>query len=265
MKVKVVSDLHLECCEQGHGVPDLGEGDVLILGGDILCARHFKTNGKLHQVYNDFLQKCADNFDYVLYIAGNHEAYGYNYEGTWNVLKEQMPVGAHLLENDYVEIDDWIFIGSTFWTDFHNENPLEMMEAGRLMNDYKTIRITFNYRKMNPNDTLGFHKESKKYLTKKLEYFKDKKVWVLTHHGPSYQSVHKKYRTETINGAYVSDLDDLILSHPQIKYWSHGHTHESMDYMISDCRVVCNPRGYYNGHNNEGLNLDFNPNFEVEL
>jgi len=265
MKVKVVSDLHLECCEQGHGVPDLGEGDVLILGGDILCARHFKTNGKLRQVYNDFLQKCADNFDYVLYIAGNHEAYGYNYEGTWNVLKEQMPVGVHLLENDYVEIGDWIFIGSTFWTDFHNENPLEMMEAGHLMNDYKTIRITSNYRKMNPNDTLGFHKESKKYLTKKLEQFKDKNVWVLTHHGPSYQSVHKKYRTETINGAYVSDLDDLILSHPQIKYWSHGHTHESMDYMISDCRVVCNPRGYYNGYNNEGLNLDFNPNFEVEL
>jgi hypothetical protein len=265
MKVKVVSDLHLECCEQGHGVPDLGEGDVLILGGDILCARHFKTNGKLHQVYNDFLQKCADNFDYVLYIAGNHEAYGYNYEGTWNVLKEQMPVGVHLLENDYVEIGDWIFIGSTFWTDFHNENPLEMMEAGRLMNDYKTIRITSNYRKMNPNDTLGFHKESKKYLTKKLEQFKDKKVWVLTHHGPSYQSVHPKYRTETINGAYVSDLDDLILNHPQIKYWHHGHTHTSFDYKIGDCRVVCNPRGYYNGYNNEGLNLDFNPNFEVEL
>jgi hypothetical protein len=41
-KIKVVSDLHLECCEHGHGIPDLGEGEVLILGGDILCARHFK-------------------------------------------------------------------------------------------------------------------------------------------------------------------------------------------------------------------------------
>ena len=51
MKVKVVSDLHLEMCEQGHGVPDLGEGEVLILGGDILCARHFKTNGKPAQYF----------------------------------------------------------------------------------------------------------------------------------------------------------------------------------------------------------------------
>ena len=266
MKVKVVSDLHLEMCEDGNGVPDLGEGNVLILGGDILCARHFKTNGKLHEVYDNFLKKCADNFDYTLYIAGNHEAYGYNYEGSWNVLKEQMPVGIHLLENAYVVIGDWIFIGSTFWTDFRNENPLEMMEAAQCMNDYKTIRITPKYRKMNPDDTLGFHKESKRYLTEKLKQFKDKNIWVLTHHAPSYQSVHEVYKSSGIaNGAYVSDLDDFILEHPQIKYWSHGHTHTSFDYQIGDCRVICNPRGYYNGYNNAGLNLDFDPNFEVEL
>ena len=265
MKVKVVSDLHLEMCEQGHGVPDLGEGEVLILGGDILCARHFKTNGKLRQVYDEFLQKCVENFDEVIYIAGNHEAYGYNYESTWDVLAENLAKQIHLLENDYVKIKDWIFLGCTLWTDFRNENPLEMMEAGRLMNDYKTIRITSNYRKMNPDDTLKFHKKSKQFLSEKLNQFSDHKIWVLTHHGPSYQSVHPKYRTETINGAYVSDLDDFILNHPQIKYWSHGHTHESMDYMICDCRVICNPRGYYNGYNTQGLNLDFDPNFEVEL
>jgi hypothetical protein len=98
MKIKVVSDLHLESCEYGHGVPDLGGGEVLILGGDILCARHFKKDGNLKKVYNDFLKKCVDNFDWVLYIAGNHEAYGYNYEGTWNVLKENLPKGIHLME-----------------------------------------------------------------------------------------------------------------------------------------------------------------------
>jgi hypothetical protein len=69
------------------------------------------------------------NFDDTLYIAGNHEPYGYNCGGTWNVLKEQMPVGIHLLENDYVKIKDWVFLGATLWTDFRNENALEMMEA----------------------------------------------------------------------------------------------------------------------------------------
>ena len=266
MKIKVVSDLHLECCEHGHGVPDLGEGDVLILGGDILCARHFKKNGPLHKVYDDFLQKCVTNFDEVLYLAGNHEAYGYNYEGTWDVLAEHLPKEIHLLENDYVKIKDWVFLGATLWTDFRNENALEMMEAAQCMNDYKVIRIGSNYRKMNPDDTLKFHKKSKLFLQQKLQEFKDTKTWVLTHHGPSYQSVHPKYRSAGIaNGAYVSNLDDLILNNPQVKCWSHGHTHESLDYKIGDCRVVCNPRGYYNGYNNADLNINFDPNFEVEL
>jgi hypothetical protein len=266
MKVKVVSDLHLECCEHGHGVPDLGEGEVLILGGDILCARHLKKDGKLRKVYKDFLKKCSDNFAWVLYIAGNHEAYGYNYEGTWDVLKENLPEGIHLMEDNVVKIADVNFIGSTFWTDFRNENALEMMEAAQCMNDYKVIRIGSNYRKMNPDDTLKFHKKSKQFLLDQLELLKNQKIWVLTHHAPSYQSVHEKFKRNGIaNGAYVSDLDDLILDHPEIRVWSHGHTHTSFDYKIGDCRVVCNPRGYYNGYNNADLNLDFDPSFEVEL
>lgn len=261
-KVKIVSDLHLECCEQGHGVPDLGEGEVLILGGDILCARHFKKNGNLQQVYKDFLKKCSDNFAWVLYIAGNHEAYGYNFEGTWNVLKENLPEGIHLMEDSVVKISDWNFIGSTFWTDFRDGNALEMMEAAQCMNDYKVIRITSKYRKMNPDDTYGFHQKSKQFLLDQLELLKNQKIWVLTHHAPSYQSVHEIYKSGGIaNGAYVSNLDDLILNYPQIKYWSHGHTHSSFDYKIGECRVICNPRGYFPSQ----VNLDFNSNFEIEI
>jgi hypothetical protein len=134
------------------------------------------------------------------------------------------------------------------------------------MNDYKVIRIGSNYRKLTPDDTLKFHKKSKQFLLDTLPMFKNQKVWVLTHHAPSYQSVHPKYRTAGIaNGAYASDLDDLILDNPQIKCWSHGHTHESMDYMIGGCRVICNPRGYWTGVNSNNLNLNFDPNFEIEI
>jgi hypothetical protein len=88
---------------------------------------------------------------------------------------------------------------------------------------------------------------------------------VLTHHAPSYQSVHPKYRNSGIaNGAYVSDLDDLILDHTSIKYWSHGHTHSSFRYKINECEVICNPRGYF-GHNTSDLNLDFDPNLTIEI
>jgi len=263
--VRVVSDLHLEFCSGGE-VPDLGSGDVLVLGGDILCAKHLKTNGPLRKVYLDFLNKCLKNFDRVLYIAGNHEHYGYNYEGTWVTLRNNLPKGIELLEDSIAEVEDWVFIGSTFWTDFRRENALEMMEAAQRMNDYKAIRITPKYRKMSPDDTLGFHKVSRKFLADKLEECENRKVWVLTHHAPSYQSVHQMYRASGIaNGAYVTDLDEFILAHPQIKVWSHGHTHNSFDYEIGQCRVICNPRGYYTGVNSNNLNHDFNLLFEVIL
>lgn len=265
MKIRVISDIHLEFNEDNQGIPDLGEGDALILGGDILCARHFKKDGPLHKVYDDFLQKCVKNFDEVIYIQGNHEAYGYNYEGTFNVLKEHLPPSIHLLENDFVKIKGWTFLGCTLWTDFRNENALEMMEASLCINDYKVIRIGPNYRKLNPDDTLGFHKKSKQFLIEKLEQFKNDKVWIASHHSPSYQSIHPKYRTERVNGSYASDLDYFILDNPQVKYWSHGHTHSSFQYRINECEVICNPRGYYSGVNSSGLNLNFDPNLTIEI
>jgi hypothetical protein len=56
------------------------------------------------------------------------------------------------------------------------------------------------------------------------------------------------YAHDTImNGGYSSDMDEFIEHRPQIKLWTHGHTHHVFDYMIGETRVVCNPRGYY-GH-----------------
>jgi hypothetical protein len=47
-----------------------------------------------------------------------------------------------------------------------------------------------------------------------------------------------------VNGAYSSDLSEFILDRPQIKVWTHGHTHHEFDYMIGSTRIVCQPRGY---------------------
>lgn len=242
MKINIFSDIHLEHYHACQIFPHIGSGDILILAGDILCARHLKKNGYLKDVYNRFLNDCSKSYDKVLCVKGNHEFYGYNYEGTHKTIEEHLPVNFHLLENETITIGNWNFIGFTFWTDFRNENPLEMMEAKCIVNDYNAIRITSKYRKLNPDDTLAFHKESKKYLLNQLETLKDN-VFVISHHAPSYQSVASEFKTHA-NGAYCSDLDDLILNHSQIKYWIHGHTHTPFDYMIGDCRVICNPVGY---------------------
>jgi hypothetical protein len=58
-------------------------------------------------------------------------------------------------------------------------------------------------------------------------------------------SIHEFYKNEYhVNGAYHSDLSNFILDRPQIKLWTHGHTHHAFDYMLGSCRIVCNPRGY---------------------
>jgi len=256
MKLKLLSDLHLDhyCAGQYF---DPGTGDVLVLAGDILCAKHLKKQGYLADVYKRFLDDCSKNYQKVLYVKGNHEAYGYNYEGTHKTIQEHLPDNFQLMENDTVTIDNWNFIGFTFWTDFRNENPLEMMDAQQYMNDYKAIRITSNFRKMNTNDTLSFHKKSKEYLINQLQELNEN-VFVISHMAPSYQSVAPQFKN-TENGAFVSDLDDLILSYPQIKYWCHGHVHSYFNYNIGGCKILCNPGGY------PGQDTGYNPNLEIEL
>jgi Icc-related predicted phosphoesterase len=64
---------------------------------------------------------------------------------------------------------------------------------------------------------------------------------VLTHHAPHPGSVHERFAGSIINGAFISDLTELV---EQADLWLHGHAHDSFDYRVGRCRVVCNPRGY---------------------
>jgi len=83
------------------------------------------------------------------------------------------------------------------------------------------------------------------YLKLMLEGKHDTKFVVVGHHAPSKLSTHPRYKNEEImNGGYSSDLSAFILNNPQIKLWTHGHTHEDFDYMLGSTRIVCNPRGY---------------------
>lgn len=257
MKVRIFSDIHLEHFIPGQKFP-IGSGDVLILAGDILNAKHFKTNGYLRELYLKFLDDASTNYKDIIYIFGNHEYYGYNYEGALNKIQMNVPTNFHILNNKLITINNWNFIGFTLWTDFRNENPLEMMEAHSYMNDYKSIRIGKNYRKLNPDDTLAMHRHSKNYLLEQLNNYTDN-VFVISHHAPSYQSIPQEFKTSTVNSAYASNLDDLIYSYPQIKYWAHGHTHTKFDYMIGETRIICNPSGY------PVQNTRFDPDFEIIL
>jgi hypothetical protein len=152
------------------------------------------------------------------------------------------------MENDSRTIGDYTFVGCTLWTDMNRGDPITLYHVAGMMNDYRIIRNSdHGFRRLTPEDTALRHRTSMGYIRQIIEGQFDKKFVVVGHMSPSKLSTHPRYADDTImNGAYSSSLDDFIIDHPQIKLWTHGHTHEDFDYMVGSTRIICNPRGYIN-------------------
>ena len=154
------------------------------------------------------------------------------------------------------KIGDVTFVGSTLWTDMNKGDPLTLHAVADMMNDFKIIRHDeLGYTKLRPAHVASRHRKSVEYIRSVMEGKFDEKFVVVGHHSPSKMSTHPRYQHDTLmNGAYSSDLSEFILDHPQIKLWTHGHTHHKFDYMIGSTRIVCNPRGY-DGYEDEAASF----------
>jgi len=191
----------------------------------------------------------------------------------------------HVLDKETLVLDDITFIGGTLWTDMNQEDEETLARMSGMMNDFRCVTnsdrkvhrrvpvykkdengkyITQKVGEINslvedgfkmkaedatfsPVDAVVDHKAMLEYIRLTVEGRWDQKFVVVGHHSPSRQSTHPRYAAEAImNGGYSSRLDNFILDHPQIKLWTHGHTHEDFDYQIGSTRIVCNPRGYIN-------------------
>lgn len=270
MKVALASDIHLE-----FGPIELlnTEGaKVLILSGDICVAKDLFRSENPYGIVEDsasaksikihsFFKKCSEEFENVIYILGNHEHYHGDINESYNILKESLSYlpNVHVLEKESVTIDGYIFFGCTLWTDMNKGDPSTLFGIRSYMNDYRIIKnknvpVYFNDEngkkhsrpgKFLPEDSVEHHKESLKVMKELVTQNPTAKYIFVGHHAPSKLSVKPKYQQDVmVNGAYSSDLSEFILDHPQIKLWTHGHTHDNFDYMIGNTRVVCNPRGY---------------------
>jgi len=234
--------------------------------------------------YQDFFRMCANEFKHVVYVLGNHEHYNFDFKYTASHIKAQLGHLENLtvLDDECVKIDDVFFVGGTMWTDMNKEDPLTLFHMRSAMNDFRCVdnsnrmvyrtvplyeynedgsvkkdengySIPVGHKKKEspskfcPEDAVEAHRKFIDYLKVCTSVLgeSDQKYVVCTHHTPSHRSCHPVYSHDTLmNGGYHSDLEEFILDRPQIKLWTHGHTHEDFDYMIGDTRVVCNPRGY---------------------
>ena len=263
MKIKIVSDLHLEFSD--INITNEEGCDVLILSGDIMIAEDLhkhpevaednivKIDNLSHRQetakrYRNFLKRCSIQFPHVIYIAGNHEFYHGRWKASLDHLREECDKfnNVYFLEMDTKVIDDVTFIGATLWTDCNKGDPLTLHSLPDMMNDFRIIRNDeHGYTRLRPAHIMHRHHQTVSYLKAVLPDMRDRKVVIVGHHAPTTMSTHPRYQTDHLmNGGYRSDLSEFILDHPQIKLWTHGHTHDPFDYMVGSTRVVCNPRGY---------------------
>lgn len=248
MKIQVLSDLHIEF--ESFNV-NTSNSDIIVLAGDI----HVGDKGVLWALKN--IQDIP-----VVYVLGNHEYYDKAYPKLVDSLKE-LTHNTHveILENDVFTYQGVNFMGCTLWTDFdlYGDAKQAGFECQQVMSDYRKIRLSSQFSKLRSIDVANIHAQSLNWLKKQLAVFKGETNVIITHHGPSALSLPMTHSDNVINAAYVSKLDKLLSDH-QPELWLHGHLHNSSDYMIGDCRVVCNPRGYSGERNPE-----FNENLVIEV
>lgn len=236
MRLRILSDLHLEYFANGRPLPDI-DADVVILAGDI----HRQCEG---------LSWARARFpdQPIIFVPGNHEFYG----TCLPLMREALALEAkrydiELLDNRAVTIDGVRFYGTTLWTDFAlyaddpTKNPTHTeSKALRNMPDFKIVQsspgVTFT-----PEASRQLHHQAVTWLESELtEPFDGPKV-VVSHHAPLQECIPDQYKGDALSPAFASHLSELM---GRMDLWIHGHVHEPVDVICQGTRVLANPGGY---------------------
>lgn len=269
MKLRIMSDLHLEHAPISVPVSD-GERDaVLVLAGDVCCMSKRST-------FHGFFQGVSARFRRVLFVPGNHEYWDgslseapFKFRNLLQLDDSDLgvpPSKVDVLNRRRVDIDGVAFIGATWWTSFRNANPLIMNAASYRMNDYAEIRCGGDSgyaRRLSAEDVLNCHLQDNEFIFSEIESAKrdGMRVVVITHHAPSSMSIHERYRNDGEMNEFYVNHSEYRIEATKPNLWIHGHVHSRFDYLIGDTRVVCNPRGYSSLEDC----TRFDPTFEIEI
>jgi len=247
-----VTDLHLRIAEAaGFVLPfDIPDADVCVVAGDI-------TDRMLTGM--EWLARTIGRRMPVVMTLGNHDLYGQDMP----VARRKAParaadLGLTLLDDGEAVVGGTRFVGGTLWTDFrlfeslggpvaHSRSAC-MASVRNSLADYDEIHATevsggVMARTLTPADTARYHAATVSFIEKTLATPFDGPTVVVTHHAPSFGSVHTRFMDRASSAAYASDLDWMMEKYSP-EYWLHGHVHDSFDYTVGGTRVVCNPRGY---------------------
>jgi hypothetical protein len=78
------------------------------------------------------------------------------------------------------------------------------------MTDYRRIRVSTNFSKLRPSDTLHWHVEARAWLTNQVAQPHGGPTVVVTHHAPTLRGCRAEDATTPFLGAYASNLEPLM-------------------------------------------------------
>lgn len=284
MKIQLLSDLHLEAHPDWVATP-AKNADILVLAGDV---GSYQTGSRL--LDQDFgLGRFSPKNNWptpVLYVPGNHEYDGMDFDATHERLREVCTrLGITWLEREALVLEDGDggmvrFVGTTLWSDFDSLGPSAVNvsqacgntstnlltaqlkardKAFRAANFYlKKTGTTRHDRPMLAEEVREQALHCQFWLRKTLAQAFDGPTVVVTHFAPSLASADPRYGLTPGTAGFCNALDDLL---PHAKLWLHGHLHAPSDYVKEGCRVVANPLGYAR----KGEQAAFRKEFCIEI
>ena len=248
MRFQYISDIHLEiwpAADQKHPKREdfyknilKPEAHYLILAGDI-CS---KTCGDRLE---PFLTYCSENWKHVIYVAGNHEYYtiAMHMKGVdeWLTnLCEKFP-NVHYLQCSELHLDEkHVVLGCTLWSEI---DPMVPRSTLKQMNDFRRILVESG-QAMTPELYNSLHEDHSAWLIEavKKHLKKGKKVYVVTHHLPTYLLIAPQFAGDQINCCFASEVLRKMEIGPHA--WFYGHTHSSSVQHYNGTMFYINALGY---------------------
>jgi Icc-related predicted phosphoesterase len=246
MKIQYFSDIHMEFNSKFPNIRD--DVDILIIAGDLHNSKGIiKTLKEIDKTI-----KIP-----VIFVPGNHEYYGNqkaNVDYQFSELTKNLN-NVFILNNKVIYLQGITFIGGTaFWDGSGGRLSKQVIYT---MNDFSTI-----YDCISNNYGLSWGFESRKFFERSMfEAWLSKTPTIcVSHNAPTLDSIQPEFRSSELNVCFANDWRHLITQF-QPNIWIHGHMHQSIDYMIGETRILCNPYGYETGE----INKTFNPNEVIEI
>lgn len=277
MAVQIVSDLHLETYTEGYqSFQIIPRAPVLALLGDI-------GNVEPHRVsLATFLNTQLRQFQAVLFVPGNHEAYHSTWPATLQILHSfeaevtaqrasgEMALGELIILNRRayrvvsnvpgvfrsVEI---VFLGCSL---FSHVPPERSAAVDQAMNDFRLTGDRWDvywHNQMHARDLMWLNEAVSSLTVSRSPLFTstapELAIIILTHWSPTTdpRSRSPKYgghTSDAIASAFSTDLSSQVcFQSPYVKAWAFGHTHFNCDFAFTrpnaaPLRLVTNQRGY---------------------